>query len=88
MSSDRTSWMDRLAVWLLLVGGVVLPVLGWVLGLVLLWGRGPWTLEERLIGTFLVPGGLAAGLGLLLYGTHSTGVCGGILQPGPSPRAR
>lgn len=46
------------AIILLLVGGVVIPVIGWFVGALLLWVSQAWTLRDKLIGTLLVPGGL------------------------------
>lgn len=43
---------------LLLVGGVVLPVVGWLCGVVLLWSSTVWTRRDKIIGTLVVPGGL------------------------------
>ena len=58
--------LEVAAVILLLVGGIVLPVIGWVLGLVLLWASGRWSRGDKLLGTFVVPGGLMTPLGLLI----------------------
>jgi len=44
---------------LLLIGGIVIPLFGWVAGVVLLWASPVWTVREKLAGTLLVPGGLA-----------------------------
>lgn len=52
---------DAVAVGLLLGGGFLAGV-GWFVGLVLLWTSNAWRTREKLIGTFLVPGGLAASL--------------------------
>lgn len=41
------------------IGGIILPVLGWVVGVILLWWSDSWTVKEKLIGTFAIPGGLA-----------------------------
>jgi hypothetical protein len=43
---------------LLLIGGGVVPILGWFAGVALLWDR-VWTLRDKLVGTLIVPGGLA-----------------------------
>jgi hypothetical protein len=56
---------------LLLVGGVVVPILGWLVGVVLLWASEVWTTREKLIGTLVVPGGLALPLFLLAMGAYS-----------------
>lgn len=42
----------------LLFGGVVMPVLGWLIGVILLWTSQVWTRRDKFIGTCLVPGGL------------------------------
>jgi hypothetical protein len=55
----RRSGLDVLALILLLVGGVILPIIGWVIGVVLLWASEAWTTREKLAGTLLFPGGLA-----------------------------
>ena len=72
----RSSAMDVAALILLLVGGVVFPVLGWFVGVVLLWISDSWTTNEKLIGTFVIPGGLALPVYLSLVGTY-TESCGG-----------
>lgn len=46
------------ALWLLLIGGIILPVVGWIIGVVILWASEKWTRRDKLIGTFVVPGGL------------------------------
>lgn len=56
--SPRRSWVEVAAVILLPIGAVVLPVIGWVVGLVLLWSSHLWTLRDKLIGTLVVPFGL------------------------------
>jgi uncharacterized membrane protein len=55
----RRSWVDILALVMLLVGGLILPVIGWFIGVVLLWTSSAWTTGEKLVGTIFVPGGLA-----------------------------
>jgi hypothetical protein len=72
----RSTTMETCAIILLLLGGFVFLV-GWLAGVVLLWSSSLWTRRDKLIGTFVIPGGLAAGLVLLL--TLSVGggqVCG------------
>ncbi len=53
-----TGLNERVAVPLLLVGGFLFGV-GWVVGVVLLWNSRVWTLRDKLIGTLVIPGGLA-----------------------------
>jgi hypothetical protein len=61
--------MDVAAVVLLLVGGLIVPVVGWFVGLVLLWVSNAWNVRDKVIGTVFVPGGLGlAGFLILLAG--------------------
>lgn len=64
------------AVILLLLGGFLMGI-GWIVGAVLLWSSRAWTVREKLLGTVLVPGGLATAL----YLTLATGgeECGGLV---------
>jgi Protein of unknown function (DUF1700) len=83
----RRNWVDVLALIMLLVGGLILPVIGWFIGVVLLWSSSAWTTGEKLIGTLLVPGGLVLPLGLLVVGTSAGGCSspvGGPLECSPS----
>ena len=58
---------------LLLVGGVVLPVIGWLIGVVLLWVSDAWDRRDKLIGTLIVPGGLLLPVALLTMATSAGG---------------
>ena len=55
--SRRLTATEVATVWLLLVGGIVLPIVGWVIGVVLLWRSDVWTRNDKLIGTLVLPGG-------------------------------
>jgi HAAS domain-containing protein len=57
---------DAWVPWLLLFGGFAL-IVGWFVGVALLWSSHTWRLRDKLIGTFVLPGGL---FGLFLLGTH------------------
>jgi hypothetical protein len=37
-------------------------LVGWLVGVVLLWSSTVWTLRDKLIGTLVIPGGLATAL--------------------------
>lgn len=62
--TDESDEPTRSAAWeiatilLLLLGGFVFLV-GWLVGMVLLWSSNAWTLRDKLLGTFVIPGGLA-----------------------------
>ena len=62
-SADRTAppgVLEIVAVIALLIGGLIVPVIGWVIGLVLLWVSNSWSLRDKLLGTLIWPGGLLA----------------------------
>jgi uncharacterized membrane protein len=52
---------ETIAVILLLLGGFV-GFVGWIVGLILLWTSAVWSTRDKLIGTFVLPGGLAFSL--------------------------
>ena len=54
----RRGVTEIFALVLLLAGGFVF-VVGWFVGLVLLWVSEAWTTRGKLVGTLVVPGGLA-----------------------------
>lgn len=51
------------------IGGVLLPFVGWLLGVALLWASPSWTPRDKLIGTLVLPGGV---LGALVFGLTSS----------------
>jgi hypothetical protein len=59
-------WREWLAIVLILIGGVALPVLGWLIGLAFLWTSRAWTSRDKWLATLLVPGGLLPAVVLLL----------------------
>jgi uncharacterized membrane protein len=61
----KPGWMEVAALVLLLVGGLILPLVGWLIGVVLLWVSNAWNVRDKIIGTIFVPGGL--GFVLVLY---------------------
>lgn len=54
------------AIVLLLIGGVVIPVVGWLVGAVLLWVSRAWTLRDKIVGTLILPGGLLPAIWLVI----------------------
>jgi hypothetical protein len=62
-----TGW-DKAIIALLLVGGFVLGI-GWLIGVMMLWISSAWRVKDKIIGTLLVPGGLALPLVLLVVGS-------------------
>jgi len=59
-ASDRPGALEIAAVILLLIGGLVVPIVGWLVGVVLLWVSRHWRTSDKLLGTFVWPGGLLA----------------------------
>jgi hypothetical protein len=66
--------LEWIVVVLLPLGALLIPVLGWVVAVMLLWASRVWTTREKLIGTFLPPGGLSA-IVLALFVVGSGGSC-------------
>jgi hypothetical protein len=63
--AERRGTREWAAVLLLLFGFIAAGV-GWVVGVVLLWRSRAWTTKDKLIGTFVLPGGLFATVLLLV----------------------
>jgi uncharacterized membrane protein len=70
----EAGWMEYVAIPFLLVGGVIIPFLGWMIGVVLLWLSRVWTVRDKLWGTLLLPGGLLPAFGLL-FGAADVETC-------------
>ena len=71
--AHERGWLEIGAIVLLLVGGFLVLV-GWLVGVVLLWLSSIWTVRDKLIGTLLVPGGL------VLPALMGVGVIGGYAE--------
>ena len=70
----KTTWREIGALILLPIGGFVLPVLGWFVGVFLLWVSDVWNTLDKLLGTLFVPCGIFVPLTLPAFiggGTHS-----------------
>lgn len=74
--SAAAGWLEWIVVFLLPLGGFVVPVLGWLVGAGLLWCSRVWTTREKLIGTLVVPGGLGS-LPLVALLASTQGACSG-----------
>ena len=73
-------WTDRLAPWLLLFGGLLYGI-GWLVGVILLWASPTWRTRDKLLGTFVLPGGIALALMLLVLPASGRS-CTGSSAPG------
>lgn len=80
----KSGALEIAALILLPIGGIILPVVGWFIGVILLWSSRVWTTGEKLAGTLLFPGGLllptALGLGAV-WGQS----CSGVIQNAGRP---
>lgn len=71
-AKSEPGWVEVGALIMLLVGGLVLPVFGWVIGVVLLWVSNVWNTRDKIIGTIFVPGGLGLPLVVGIYAASSS----------------
>jgi len=89
----RAGGLEVWALILIPIGGLVIPLIGWIVGVALLWASKVWTTRDKWIGTLVVPGGLAPALFLTLHGTYIEicrskivdGVSKMVCTGGPSP---
>lgn len=70
---------EIVAVLMLSAGSLLIPLIGWLIGLALLWGSAAWTQRDKWVGTLLFPGGMLAALllvggGIGSYGCYGDGV--------------
>ncbi len=78
-ASARPGTALELTAVLMLTVGSFLPVVGWLVGVALLWVSSRWTTAEKLLGTLVVPLGPAGAImlgGLTAMQTCSSGVLG------------
>ncbi len=76
----KPGFRETLALVLLPIGGVIVPVIGWVVGAILLAGSNVWTSREKVIGLLLVPGGLLPAATFLAFASGP--VCSSIVVQG------
>ena len=55
----RMGMQEIFALILLTIGGLIFPVIGWIIGVALLWGSSAWSRRDKWVGTLLFPGGMA-----------------------------
>lgn len=74
------SAMDRATPWLILLGGFAFGF-GWLVGLYGLWSSKTWRIWDKLLGTFVWPGGLL-GTFYLFLSSSSVTTCSGFSRAG------
>jgi hypothetical protein len=62
------------------IGGLLLPVLGWIVGIFLLWSSPLWTRRDKWIGTLLPPGGIGLTVPALALGVYAGKSCTTVLD--------
>jgi len=72
--------MDRATPWLIIFGGFAFGF-GWLVGLYGLWSSKTWRIWDKLLGTFIWPGGLLGSFYLFLTPMGTT-ACSGFQGPG------
>jgi uncharacterized membrane protein len=72
-SSYKAGWIEVGALVLLLVGGLILPFFGWLIGVLLLWLSNAWNVRDKIIGTIFVPGGLGFTVFMYVMSASLTG---------------
>lgn len=82
MVEPRMATRDVATIVLLLVGGFVLPFIGWAIGVVLLWTSEAWRVRNKIVATLLVPGGL---LGVLLLAGLEAATTNSCASDSPGP---
>jgi hypothetical protein len=65
-AATHGSWYPIVTVLLLILGGYLVPLLGWVLGVAMLWASDAWTGRDKWLGTLAGPTVIAAGLAAVL----------------------
>ena len=61
-------WWETGALVLVPFGALIPPPpIGWAAGVIMLWRSPVWTTREKLIGTFVLPGGVGVAFGYLFY---------------------
>lgn len=73
-------WYSVVTVLLASIGGFVVPVLGWVVGLIMLWASASWTLRHKVVGTVLTLAGPAG----FMFALLPAFTVGEVMVSGPS----
>ena len=63
---------DKVAAWLVLIGGILLPLVGWIAGVALVLTSPTFTRRARLVAVLAPPGGLLAAFVLLPLTAYAT----------------
>jgi|HubBroStandDraft_5_1064220.scaffolds.fasta_scaffold03288_5 hypothetical protein len=65
---DWPAGQELATVLIVLAGSVLLPVIGWLIGVTMLWASPRWRLIDKLLGTLVWPGGLGGLAWITVHG--------------------
>ncbi len=86
---EDPAWYSIATVLMITIGGYVIPVLGWLVGIVMLWASKTWTVGQKVVGTLLPVVGVAVPAAIFLpaYTVSETVIDGRIIEStgGPMP---
>lgn len=80
VATTEARWFIVVASLLVAFGGIVIPVLGWIAGIVMVWMSKSWRAWEKWVGTLvpLLVGGVFAMGSLMIMRTAQSGMVGGL----------
>lgn len=78
----KPSGKDLLGIGLILIGGVIVPIIGWIAGVILVLRSRTWATRDKLVAFALVPGGLFLPVLISEMSWGASGSCTGHGGPG------
>jgi uncharacterized membrane protein len=75
ITETRAGALEGLTLVFLLIGGIVIPMLGWIVGVVMLWVSRVWGTRDKVLGTLVLPGGLGLAVYFSLFAVGASGSC-------------
>lgn len=74
VSRRKRTWIETTALILLSVG-MIIPVIGWLAGVILLWLSSVWNTRDKLLGTLFAPAGCLVVVWIVLQTLGTTTSC-------------
>ena len=75
-------WYPTVTVLLIIGGGFIVPIVGWVVGITMLWAADAWSIREKLMGTLAGPSAVVGGVlltgGLILLAQTGVDIGGAL----------
>ncbi len=84
-AAPRVGALEICAVIFLLIGGLIVPFIGWVVGVILLWVSPRWRRADKWLGTLVWPGGLLAPAILIAVGGFASVMVSSVQSCSSSP---